>query len=83
MCGTTKSTFEGKRREQYIRDDRRDIIPFCVLKVNVHNYDVRGSAITIVTLSPTVQEIRSRYPSADGNYREYTSTFDADTDVPL
>ena len=41
-----------RKEERTVRDDRRDIILVCVLKVNVHNYDVRGSAITIVTLSP-------------------------------
>ena len=62
--------------ERTVRDDRRDIIPVCVLKVNVHNYDVRGSAITIVTLSPYC-------PGDQIKVSKCTSTFDADTDVPL
>jgi len=66
-----------RKATRTVRDDRRDIMPDCVI-------DVRKSIIINISLiTPLLlymQDIRRRYPSHDGLYRDYLSTFDASVD---
>ena len=60
------------------RDDKRDVMPDCVIRVGriilfKHPFDG----------IPNLQEIRRRYPSEDGLYRDYISTFDASMDIDV
>ena len=62
----------ARKELRTVRDDKRDIMPLCVTRVC--NYII----IVTITSTPVLQEIRTRYPSADGIYRDYVSTFDAE-----
>ena len=65
----------SRKETRTARDDKREIMPDCVIEVRItHFINTHFSSI----LS---QEIRRRYPSEDGNYRDYMSTFDAGMDI--
>ena len=49
-------------------------MPDCIIEV-CNNYTTNTT-----TYLPNSQEIRRRYPSHDGLYRDYMSTFDASVD---
>ena len=55
--------------------DKREIIPKCVITVSTLQHYVIHIAYLSLYLT---QEIRSRYPSHDGQYRDYKSMFEAE-----
>ena len=59
----------ARKELRTVRDDKRDIMPDCVIRVTLFT--------TIPSIKLLLQEIRRRYPSKDGQYRDYMSTFDA------
>ena len=71
-----RSTFSG--RSSALPEMTRDVMPDCVIRVGriilfKHPFDG----------IPNLQEIRRRYPSEDGLYRDYISTFDASMDIDV
>ena len=65
-----------KKEERTARDDRRDILPQCVLQVHVHMYEF-DACVILLTCDTILYEVRRRYPSHDREYRDYMSTFNA------
>ena len=59
-----------KNQARTVRYDCRDIHPLCVIQV-IHTYVGR--------IMYTMQEVHTRYPSHDGEYRDCLSTFDEET----
>ena len=55
--------------------DKREIMPKCVITVSQQYIML----IYVYTHDLWMQEIRSRYPSMDGKYRDYMSTFEAES----
>ena len=51
-----------------VRHDRQDVMPNCVITYKQWLFP----ALLLL------QEVRRRYPSEDGHYRDYKSTFDAE-----
>ena len=65
-----------RRKEmRTVRDDKRDIIPMCIITVSTMAFCKIDILYTL--LCSPLQEVRSRYPSCDGEYRDYLSTFEA------
>lgn len=72
---------ERKARRTAIYD-KREIMPKCVITVSQHSFIISGFYRCIhMYMYLCMQEIRSRYPSMDGNYRDYMSTFEAESAV--
>ena len=63
-----------RKEARTVRDDRRDIMPDCVIEV--HTLYPHTTTVYLLYFC-LLQEIRRRYPSHDGEYRDYLSTFDA------
>ena len=70
-----------RKERRTTRDDRKEIMPNCVLKVGflyVHTSTSQNLDILSLYLQ-IIQEIRRRYASHDGNNCDYRSTFDAES----
>ena len=68
-----------RKEERTVRDDKRDIIPNCIITVSF--FFILSTSLFICTYIMYMlfmQEICRRYPSMDGNYSDYKSTFDAE-----
>ena len=50
-------------------------MPDCVIEVIIHNHNTIKPIFSMY-----LQDIRRRYPSHDGLYRDYLSTYDASID---
>ena len=80
------STLGVWRDEEYLqmkesrtsRDDRREIIPKCIITVSRNQIKLKVVQKYQYLYS---QEVRRRYPSFDGQYRDYMSTFEAESAV--
>ena len=66
--------------------DKREMIPTCVITVS-HYFSIPSGFYRHIIINNNIiihmylctQEIRSRYPSMDGNYKDYVSTFEAES----
>ena len=65
-----------RKERRTVRVDKRDIIPKCIITVsNSCPHYIKLLVNNIFYL----QEIRRRYPSHDGQYKDYVSTFEAES----
>ena len=69
-----------RKEARTVREDRRDIIPDCIVEVGPWS---ESNDLNNFPFFFLLQEIRNRYPSHDGCYRDYLSTYDASTDLNI
>lgn len=75
MLGLWQDEQYLRRKElRTVRDDKRDIIPDCVIRVRTC---IMLTQYTLI-YAHLLQEVRARYPSVDGAYKDYRSTFEAE-----
>jgi len=79
LCVWQDPEYLRRKERRTVRDDRRDILPPCIIQVILHNTCTCIMLVhTNYNLLIYTQEVRNRYPSHDGEYRDYMSTFDAE-----
>ena len=63
-----------RKEQRTVIMDKRDIIPKCIITVSMLQI------VHIIKITATyLQEVRRRYPSHDGVYKDYVSTFEAES----